>query len=976
MEREKTLVLVDGSALAFRSFFALLTAGMRTVDGTPTWAVYGFFMALFELIEKRCPDMMAVCFDLSAPTFRHTEFKDYKATRKEMPDDLAVQWPLIKQGVEKLGIPIYELPGYEADDVIGTVAKHTAGKDMKVLILTGDQDAFQLVDEEGNIQVLMTVARDGLATYGRQQVFEKLGVWPEQVPDYKGLCGDTSDNIPGVRGIGPKTAVQLLTQYQTVEGIYENLDAISSKSVKQKLTDGRDSAFQSKDLARIRLDVPIDLDFENCRLRMPEIQPVIEFCREMEFNAFLKRLPKILSCFNNGVAPQLDEELLKPVMRQSKASRVPVLAGAVSAQAVETAPEVTEERAWSGQLSIFSAPTAAPKTVQPVIVRTKDQLDWLLKELSQQSAVALELETTRHSSLDNSIVGYALAWTSSLRSSGDGKLEIASGDGAITTAYVPVRHFGGEEQLSPDYVSAALKESLESKSLGKIAHNAKFEMNSLSLDGISFGPLVFDPMVASYIVNTEDGHGLKDQAERLLGYAMVEISDITGTKKKQINVDEVPVEKAALRSADHAMVALELAKYYIPRMDDQQKFLMWEMDLPLEAVLARMEQAGLALDLPYLANFSEELARELERLEKEIHELAGHPFNIGSTQQLQKVLFDELKLPAKTKTKSGFSTDASVLEGLAKEHPIVRKILEYRHDLKLRSTYVEALPKLVSPRDGRLHGEFLQTSTSTGRLSSTNPNLQNIPIRTELGRRIRRAIIPGNPDNVLLSADYSQIELRMLAHMCGDEILIDAFESNQDIHARTAAEIFEVPIDEVSSDHRRVGKTLNFALIYQQGAYSTAQNLGISPKEAQGFIDKYFARYPKVRNFLTGSIQESRRNGFAATIWGRRRYFRHLNDRNDVLRRAEERAACNAPIQGSAADLMKLAMIRLDTELAQRNLSGKLILQVHDELVLEVPKSEVDQTKEAVRAAMSGVGALTVPLQVDIGVGINWMETK
>jgi DNA polymerase I len=976
MEREKTLVLVDGSALAFRSFFALLTAGMRTIDGTPTWAVYGFFMALFELIEKRCPDMMAVCFDLAGPTFRHTDFKDYKATRKEMPDDLAVQWPLIKEGVEKLGIPIYELSGYEADDIIGTVAKHTAGRDMKVLILTGDQDAFQLVDEGGDIQVLMTVARDGLATYGRKEVFDKLGVWPEQVPDYKGLCGDTSDNIPGVRGIGPKTAVQLLTDYGTIEGIYENIEKITSKSVKQKLTDGRDAAFQSKDLATIRLDVQFDLDFENCRLRMPQIEPVIDFCKQLEFNAFLKRLPKILSCFNNGVVPELDEEMLKPVMRQSRASRVPVLAGAGSAETAQTATEATEERQWAGQLSIFAAASEAPKRVNPEIIRTKEQLEGLLRELSQQSAVALELETTRLSSLDTSIVGYALAWTPSLRSNGNGRLEISAGDGAIKTAYIPVRHFSDEQQLAPEYVSNALKDVLERDALGKISHNAKFEMNALSLDGINFGPLVFDPMVASYIVNTEDGHGLRDQAERLLGYAMVEMSDIAGTKKKQINVDEVPVEKAAMRSADHAMVSLELAKYYIPRMDEQQKFLLWEMDLPLEAVLARMEQAGLALDLPYLAAFSDELAIELDRLEKEIHELAGHSFNIGSTQQLQKVLFEELKLPTKTKTKSGYSTDAAVLEGLAKEHPIVRKILEYRHNLKLRSTYVEALPKLVSQRDGRLHGDFVQTSTSTGRLSSINPNLQNIPIRTELGRRIRRAIIPGSTDNVLLSADYSQIELRMLAQMCGDEILIDAFQSDQDIHARTASEIFDVPIDQVTSDHRRVGKTLNFALIYQQGAFSTAQNLGISTREAQGFIDKYFSRYPKVRNFLTGSIQESRRNGFAATIWGRRRYFRHLNDRNDVLRRAEERAACNAPIQGSAADLMKLAMIRLDKEITARKLSGKLILQVHDELVLEVPKTEIDETKEAVRIAMADVPGVSVPLRVDMGVGQNWMETK
>lgn len=964
MTKKQTLVLVDGSAVAFRMFFALLTAGMRTVDGRPTWAVYGFLRAILDVLEKRTPDMIAVCFDLKAPTFRHAQFDGYKANRAQMPDDLAAQWPLFKRGLELFQIPIYELSGFEADDIIGTVAKQAGARDMDVLILTGDQDAFQLLD--GYIQVLMP-GREGLVTYGRQEVFDKLGVWPDQVADYKGLCGDTSDNIPGVRGIGPKTASQLLSQFGTIEGVYDNLDSIKSASIKQKLTDGKESAVTSKSLATIRLDVPLEFDFEHCRPRMPDVASVASFLREMEFNTILKRLPKVLAPFNAGVEPQLDEALMQPATRQAKAKvAVGVAAAASPGPAEDFAP---------AQLSLFSGSIVAPHKVEPQLIRTEDALRALVEDLSRQSVIAIDIETTSMSSLECEVVGYAFAWGPGLKKTENGYLEIDGSEAPVQTAYVPVRHFD-EAQLNPAVAAGVLKPLLENPAVGKIAQNAKFALNVLSQEGIVLAPVVFDPMVASYISNTEEGHGLKDQAGRLLGYTMVEVGDIASGKKKHTSMAAIPAEKAALRAGDHAQVSLELSRFYCPRLDDQQKFLLWNMDLPLSAVLAKMEQNGIALDEFYLAQFAAELAAELERLEAEIHQLAGHSFNINSTQQLQKVLFEELKLTAKGKTKSGFSTDASVLEAIAKEHPIVAKILEYRHDSKLRSTYVEALPKLISRKDGRLHGEFNQTGTSTGRLSSVNPNLQNIPIRTELGRRIRRAFIPGNPDSVLLAADYSQIELRLLAHMCEDELLIDAFQKNQDIHARTAMEIFEVPIENVTADMRRVGKTLNFALIYQQGAYSTAQNLGISTREAQGFIDKYFSRYPKVRNFLTGSIEEARARGYATTLWGRRRYFRHLNDRNDVLRRAEERAACNAPIQGSAADLMKLAMIRLDNEIVARKLNAKLILQVHDELVLEVPRDEIDATRETVVAAMGYDQQLKVPLQVDVGVGPNWMECK
>lgn len=968
MGEDKTLVLVDGSALAFRSFYALFTAGMRRSDGTPSWAVFGFFKALFDLLERQKPEMLAVCFDLAAPTFRHKEYDQYKANRAEMPDDLSVQWPLIKEGVEALSIPVYELAGYEADDIIGTVAKKAGELGYKVIILTGDQDAFQLLDD--SIQVLMP-GRDGLSMFGREQVFEKLGVWPEQIIDYKALCGDNSDNIPGVKGIGPKTAVSLLAEYKTLELVYENLDKIKSNSVRQKLTEGKEIAFQSQRLATILLDVPFSFDFEHCRLAMPDTTKACDFFRTMEFNSILKRLPNALAPFNGGVAPAIDEQLLTPVnVRRS----VPGLNKAVGIVAVAEAEPIVA--VTTGQLSLPLLTVVATSAPEPLVVRTTDQLSELKRELAKQAILSVDLETTGLDCLDCEVVGYALAWSDSACLSENGRLDFSINQGPVKTAYIPVRH-QDEQQLAPELVSFELKDILQSAKIGKIAQNAKFEMNVLSLLGIKFGPLAFDPMLASYIANPDDKHGLKDQSERILNYSMVRIAELIGVGRKQISMTAVPVAKAAPYAADDARIALELARYYVPRLDADQRYLLWEMEMPLSAVLAKMEQAGVALDIPYLEQFSAELTEDLKRLESEIHQLAGHEFNINSTQQLQKVLFEELKLPVKSraKTKSGgYSTDASVLEGLIQEHAIVGKVLEFRQDSKLRSTYVDALPKQISPRDRRLHGEFNQVTTATGRLSSSNPNLQNIPIKTALGRRIRRAFVPEQADSVLISADYSQIELRILAHLSQDETLLDAFNRDQDIHARTAVEIFDVPLEQVTSDMRRVGKTINFSLIYQQGAYSTAQDLGISNREAQTFIDKYFQRYPKVRSFMTQSIEECRRNGYAKTLWGRRRYFRYLNDRNDMIRRADERAAANAPLQGSAADLMKLAMIKLEHDLVDRKLNGKLIMQVHDELVLEVPAGELEETKQVVLSAMELDQPLTVPLKVDIADGATWMD--
>ncbi|MBX9949957.1 MAG: DNA polymerase I [Candidatus Obscuribacterales bacterium] len=988
MAEKETLVLVDGSSLAFRMFYALFSMGLRSSSGIPTGGLYGFFNAIFDLIEKHNPTMLAVAFDREEPTFRKEEYVEYKANRQEMPDDLKKQWPLIKEGVQMLGIPLYELPGYEADDVIGTVAKDAEKRGFRVDILTGDKDAFQLVtDVDGDIQVLMPPARGGgLVTYRRAEVFEKMGVWPEQIIDYKALCGDSSDNIPGVKGIGPKTAVELLTQYKTLDGIYEHLEELKSKSVKAKLTEGREIAYKSQMLATIKLDVPMEFDFAHCRLDSIDTSRANEFFQGLGIKSIVNRLPKVLARIS-GV------EVAQPT-QAGQISSLSVVSVEVEA-AVSVGAAVGAESGMAGgrQLGLFdsaepaaNAPVFAKRTFAPPapqIITTEDELNLLVDELSNQKAIAIDLETSGIESLDTNIVGYALAWGLGFDLN-DGKLSVAdqsanNGSGA-KTAYIPVGHSGilTQQQLDHDLVIERLKPILENPRIGKVAQNAKFEMNVLSLYGIKLCPIAFDTMIASYILNPDDKHGLKDQVSRVFNYEMVRIAELIGTGKKQITMEMVPIDKAAPYAADDARMTLELARTYLPLLDKEQSFILNDIELPLSCVLAEMEQNGIALDIPYLKKLSIELSSDIARLESEIFALSGYSFNINSTQQLQKVLFEDLGLKSQGKTtkKTGLSTDAAALEALKNEHVIIPKLLEYRHLSKLRSTYVDSLTKLVSQRDNRLHGTFNQTVAATGRLSSTNPNLQNIPIRTEIGSRIRRAFIPEKEGWVMVSADYSQIELRMLAHMAEDPTLIDAFQKNQDIHQRTAKEIFDVPIEEVTKEMRAIGKTMNFALVYQQGDYRTGIDLGVPTSEAKKFREKYFNTYPNVMKLVSETLETAREKNYVETIYGRRRYFRYLNDRNAMIRQADERAAFNAPLQGSAADLMKLAMIRLSKELKENNMKTKIVLQVHDELVLEVPNDELELAKQVITRSMEYGQPLKVPLVVDIGVGPNWMEAK
>jgi len=1005
MAEMETLVLVDGSSLAFRSFYALFTSGLRTKTGVPTWAILGFFNSFFDLIERQHPDKIAVCFDTSTPTFRHNEFDGYKANRLEMPADLAIQWPLIKKGVDVLGIPVLELPGFEADDIIGTLAKRYSDEGKRVVVLTGDQDIFQLVDTTcGSVEVLMP-GKTGLKLYQRAEVHEKLGVWPEQIVDYKGLCGDTSDCIPGIRGIGPKTAQKLLSDFGTIDGIYENIDKVTAKALNEKLRTGKDLAYMSQRLATIDLKVPLELKGGELTMHEPDINEAGKYFKSLAFKSLVQRIPRALVKLasipveeNGALELKYMEALDKIEVSPITPAEVGMITdeegdGPPHTQKIKkdrqltlnpqeiTSPTESSPTGKSGAVAVVEAVEVVTKVLvikeippapklepilNPRIISKPEDLKELVAKLVESGQFSVNLETTSTESLNTSIVGISLAWAE------DG------GKGAVDTAYIPLGHqtISVIAQMDHDEAIAILKPVLESPDTGKVAYNAKFEQNVFSLYNIDFAPVSFDPMLASYIINPDNKHGLKEQADRVFNHQMVPQVDILGKGKTQVSVSQVPIDRMASYACDDARVSLELARYYTQIMDEEQTYLLHDMEIPLSAVLSRLEQNGVALDLDYLSAFSKELATELARLEGEIYALADGAFNIGSPLQLQKILFEKLGLKTSTKTKTGYSTDASVLESLINDHPIVSKILEYRHMAKLKSTYVDSFPKQVLERDNRLHGEFNQTVASTGRLSSSNPNLQNIPIRTELGRRIRRSFIAGDKNSSLVSADYSQIELRMLGHMSSDEILIDAFEKDQDIHSRTAMEIFDAQAQDVTSAMRGTGKTLNFALVYQQGAFATAQDLGISNKEAQAFIDKYFSRYPRVKNFLTNTIEEARRNGHVTTLWGRKRYFQRLNDPNNMMRRADERAACNAPIQGSAADLIKLAMIELDRRLRESNLKAKLILQVHDELVLEVPDEEIEEVKKLVVDCMQMNQPLKVPLKVDIHSGKNWMEAK
>jgi DNA polymerase-1 len=925
-----TLYLIDGHALAYRMYFALTAGGSSqrwlTSTGEPTAGIYGFARELLRILEQEKPDYLAVAFD-TGKTFRDKIFPEYKATRAKMPEDLRPQIERIRQMVDTFNIPRLEMEGYEADDVLGSAAGWAAKQGLGVKIITGDRDLLQLVND----RTIVYLAGDDKNFITPQDVLDKLHVRPDQVVDYKALVGDKSDNIPGVAGVGEKTTENLLAKYGTLDNIYSHLNEIEPRW-RNKLEAGKDSAYMSYKLAAIRTDLPVTIDLEQARTEVFEPEKVEALFRELEFRSLVDKLKKITG------AP----------------------------------PEVT---AGTQQMSLFgeaTAPAAGPakeslpreKKLKVNVVDSVAGLAVLTEALSKASVISFDTETTSTDEMTASLVGISLA--------------AKAGEGY----YIPVGHNAGK-QLPLENVLAALRRPMTDAHIPKIGHHLKYDFIMLARSGLRVEPLGFDTMVAEWVIDPSSRHlGLKNMSDVRLGESMTHIEELIGKGKNQRSMAEVGISEAAPYAAADAETTLRLR----PILEKELKRFpkLWDLfvniEMPLIPVLADMEMAGIALDKDFFTKFSKELSGRITKLEDQVHEAVGKPFNLNSTQQLSEVLFGVLKLspPDKgRKTASGhYSTAAGVLDELSGQHPVVDMILEYRELTKLKSTYVDALPLQIHPEDGRVHTSFSQTTAVTGRLSSSDPNLQNIPTRTDLGRRVRRGFLAG-PGNVLVSLDYSQIELRIVAHMAGDEAMLNAFRAGQDIHATTAAAIYGVPLEKVTKEMRRHSKAINFGLIYGMSAFGLTRTTELTLAESQDFVEAYFTQFPGVKKYLDGIRKEATQNGYVETMLGRRRYFPNLKSSvNQVVRAREEREAINAPIQGTAADIMKIAMIRIPPSLAKAGLHGKMLLQVHDELVVECPHSELNELVRVVRNIMENAYKLDIPLTTEARWGMNWDELK
>lgn len=950
MNDSKTLILIDGHALAFRQYYALERTNMRTSDGVPTWAVYGFFKAIFDLLknENLNPDAIAVAFDVSHKTFRTETYSDYKCNRSAMPDSMQAQMGLIYEGLRAFNIPIYTKEGFEADDVIGTISQKACELGHKVLILTGDQDAFQLVDKDGCVKVILPTKGE-LVEYNWDKIFDKLGVYPNQVIDYKGLRGDVSDCIPGVKGIGEKTAQKLLARYGTLDAILADCENIPEKAVREKICSGIEQAKMSQYLATIVRNLDVNFDFDSAKINLPDVSVVTEFLKKMQFYTFIKNINEILYSFDKieRTAP------VKPDANSSDSIQLGFFAEAVN-------EEINKE---------FKC-----EFDKKLITDSRDFSD-MLKELSSQSLIAFNIYADVKNAVDSKVIGFAFAYNKDIAAD---KHITFNDSGFITkTFYIPINHSNIASQLRLDDVITGLKSLFENETIYKTTHNAKIAYNILRNLEILAEGVIFDTALASYVKDPQRNHELDVQSMEHLNHAIMPFAPFEKNKKKQISFSDAPVESIVNFSSDESFTILELTKYWINNLDKKELELTYDIEVPLTFVLADMEYNGVSVDEDYLHKLTISMNNQLAKIEGRIYEIAGGVFNINSPRQVGEVLFEKLGLKAKKKRgKTNYSTNAAVLEELAEEYEIAQLILDYRKFAKLKSTYTEALPALIDRKDNRIHTTYNQTVTATGRLSSSNPNLQNIPVRTEEGNKIRNAFVSGNKENgLILSADYSQIELRLLAHITQDKHLLEAFNSGVDVHTLTASKVFDVPVEAVTKEMRYKSKAVNFGIIYGQSKYGLAKSLGISNADAETFIEKYFATYPRVKAYMEGTVLEAEEKGFVETIFGRKRYLAtELSSSNGMIREFAKRAAINQPIQGTAADLMKIAMIDFSKKLKENNLKSKMIMQVHDELVVEVVKSELDVVTNLVKEAMELNQPLSVPLVVDVNVGESWKE--
>lgn len=911
------LVLIDGHSLAYRAFFAL-PPDMATSKGELTNAVFGFISMLLNVMRDHKPTHMAVAFDVGR-SFRHDKFEDYKATRERMPDELSIQIDRIKELIDAFNIPVYTAEGYEADDVLATLAHQAEQKDAASLITTGDRDLLQVVDDK--IWVLTSGRKfSDVIIYTPEKVRERYKLSPRQIVDYKALVGDKSDNIPGVRGIGDKTAVKLLQQWGDLDNIYAHIDEITPTRARNALIEGRESAYLSRALATI-VDVPgIELDLAACEFGEYDRHRILQLFTELEFRTLIPRLPE-----TPGQGAQ--------------------------------------------QLGLFGDNTADQEDSAPRgyrAITTAAELETLLPNLHQVQTITFDVETTGIDKQRAGLVGLALGW----------------GPGPEANVYIPISHNDGH-QLSLALIQEKLGPTLADKRKDKLAHNAKFDLIVCRRHGLPLEGRFIDTMIGEFLLDPGSRSlGLKALAIKYLGIEMTPIVDLIGKGRNQTTMDTVAIARVTDYAAADVDMTWRIWEKIRPQLEKTGLItLFWDLEMPLIPVLADMEMHGVLLDASYLNKMARELRERLAQLAGEIYEYVGYEFNLNSTQQLSDALFGTLGLPTKglKKTKSGhYSTAASVLENMRGAHPVIDLLLEYRQLTKLLSTYIEALPRLINPETGRIHTSFDQTGAETGRISSNNPNLQNIPVRSELGRRIRKAFIAPSA-HYLLAVDYSQVELRILAHISGDENMLAAFAQGLDIHAATASKVYGVSLEEVTSQQRSVAKMMNFATSYGVSAYGLASRAGLSMEDARHFMDTYFATYPGVKRYLAETIASAREQGYVETLLGRRRYFPVLKSAaraSQQARSAAERAAINFPIQGSAADILKIALREVHRKLREQDFAARMILQVHDELVLETPMAEMAEVTRLVVETMEAAYELKAPLRAEPEYGPNWYDMK
>lgn len=943
MSQQKRLFLLDAYALIFRGYYALIKNPRINSKGMDTSAIMGFMNSLFDVIKREKPDHLAVCFDKDGSAERVEMFADYKANRNVTPDAIRIAIPWIQNILKAMHIPCIALSGLEADDIIGTLAKQAEKEEYKVFMVTPDKDFAQLVSE--NIFMYRPARMgNGIEIWGIPEVQKRFGVKrPEQVIDYLGMMGDASDNIPGLPGVGDKTAKKFIKQFGSMEGLLENTYQLKGK-MKEKVEDNAELGRLSKKLATIIIDCDVTFDAEDYELSQPDSEKVQELFEELEFRRLKDQFIKIFSGEDDTTQAQVS--------------------------GTQTAKAQAKE-AGGGQFSLFGADPGnsgetiadlnSRKTIKEVShsyqsVSQGMAMELFLKNLMKQTSVCFDTETTGLDPLSAELVGIAFSWE------------------ATKGFYIPIP----ENRDKAQEIVEQLRPFFESENIEKVGQNLKYDIKVLDKYNIKVKGRFFDTMIAHYLINPDMRHNMDVLAETYLNYTPVSITELIGKKgKNQRNMRDVPLEKQTEYAVEDADITFQLAQHFSPELVEAKTDTLFnDIEIPLLQVLADMELEGINLDKEFLISLSGDLDNDIKNLEEKIYREAGEEFNIGSPKQLGEILFDKMKLvdkPKKTRT-GQYSTAEDVLSYLAKDHKIIQQVLDYRGLSKLKSTYIDALPEQIAPSTGRVHTDYMQTVAATGRLSSNNPNLQNIPIRTERGRQVRKAFVPRDENYILLAADYSQIELRIIAALSEETTMIEAFKNGEDIHASTASKVFNVPIDEVTREQRSNAKTVNFGIIYGVSAFGLSNQTDLSRGESKALIDTYYKTYPKLRNYMGEQVDFARENGYVQTVLGRRRYLKDINGSNQVVRGAAERNAVNAPIQGSAADIIKIAMINIHKKLSEGKFKSKMLLQVHDELVFDIHTSELEELKPLIKSEMENAYRLSVPLDVELGVGHNWLE--